>query len=177
METMKGNDVFNYVMKNYYYVKLDLILPESRDDKGCIEFNIIYINDEGSEVMVQQEPEVKMIPVPVSIFMLVYIKLVEAIITKDNGVSKDVLIENSLHPEHEPKLDYPNEYTMWHLNWYKHSYQFLQPFHQASFLYYHELLLFHDIDFQFPQHLKLWFALEVLQNLKSRYNPSFVNIL
>lgn len=132
METMKGNDVFNYVMKNYYFVKLDLILPESRDDKGCIEFNIIYINDEGSEVMVQQEPEVRMIPVPASIFMLVYIKLVEAIITKDNGVSKDVLIENSLHPEHEPKLDYPNEYTMWHLNWYKHSYQFLQPFHSYN---------------------------------------------
>lgn len=121
-------DDFTLILPNHYFVKLDLVIPKTINDQGSIEFRIIFINSNGIEEKPCEQPEIKMIPVPATIFMSIYTKLVEAIISRDNDLSQTIISENRTRPDGSIEIDYPNEYTMWHLNWYKHSYLFLQPF-------------------------------------------------
>lgn len=123
-------DDFNLIIRDRYYVKVDLIVNE---DSKCIEFSILYIDSQGLNTKLTKE--VKVIPEEPALLMI-WINLLKAIFKKDSDVSEEV--RNSIEDGSAPvdEIDYPNEYTMWHNSWYKHNYTFLQPFysHQGALL-------------------------------------------
>ena len=85
-------DDFTLILPNHYFVKLDLVIPKTINDQGSIEFRIIFINSNGIEEKPCEQPEIKMIPVPATIFMSTYTKLVETIISRDNDLSQTIII-------------------------------------------------------------------------------------
>ena len=114
-------DDFNIIIRDRYYVKLSL------DTKNkSITFSIFFIDVTGEN---SKEEEIAVLKTTPEILLHKYITIIEAIFVKNDTVSEQIIndINEGLLPSDE--IDYPNEYTMWHSNWYKHSYTFLQPFH------------------------------------------------
>ena len=113
-------DDFNIVIRDRYYVKLSFDVKNK-----SITFSIFFIDITGE---ISEEEKIAVIKTIPEILLHKYITIIEAIFIKNDTVSEQIIndINEGLLPSDE--IDYPNEYTMWHSNWYKHSYTFLQPF-------------------------------------------------
>ena len=123
-------DDFNLIMRDRFYIKINLIIE---NDKKCIDFSILYIDYKGLNK--ELFTEIKVVPEEAAL-LIIWMNLLKAIFKRDSEVSEEVRksIEDGSAPLEE--IDYPNEYTMWHNTWYKHSYTFLQPFfsHEGALL-------------------------------------------
>lgn len=128
METNKPSirrDDFNNIIRDRYFISLELRTKIEKE----ILFRIMYIDTKGISSYTSNIPEIIIKPTPETVFLLTYVNIVNAIIKKDSNLSESIRqnILNGLAAVDE--IDYPNEYTMWHSTWYKHSYLFLQPFY------------------------------------------------
>lgn len=117
-------DDFNLVIRDRFYVKSSLV---TKGDK-YIEFRIVYIDSGGITSSINKEPEIKIV-VPESKILSTWIRLLKDIINKDKNMSDTIKKDIEEGYASVDEVDYPNEYTMWHSNWYKHNYIFLQPFY------------------------------------------------
>ena len=123
MDRIKFDD-FDIVIRDRYYVKLDLILPEE-NIKEAIIFRIIYIGASGEEETIDHNPEVVIYPTKPTIFLHTYIRILEHIFKLDNEVRELIESNWEINPE---IISFPNEFTMFQLNHYLHNYLFLHPF-------------------------------------------------
>lgn len=118
-------DDFNLVVRDRFYVKIKLDLDK---DPHSICFFISYIGEDGISTSVSDTPEVIIVPESETVLLVLYISIITTIFKKDDDTSELVKknVENGISVD---DINYPNEYTMWHTSWYKHTYLFLQPFY------------------------------------------------
>lgn len=118
-------DDFNLVVRDRFYVKIKLDLDK---DPHSICFFISYVGEDGLSTPVSDTPEVIIVPESETVLLVLYISIITTIFKKDDDTSELVKknVENGISVD---DINYPNEFTMWHTSWYKHTYLFLQPFY------------------------------------------------